>query len=651
MDIKILDSWLKEYLDTKASPAKIAECLSLCGPSIERIKELGQDFVYSIEVTTNRIDTASVYGIAREAAAILPRFKIPAKLKKIKLNDNFKFTKNVGYLNARVDSTLCPRFSAVLIRNVKVAESSELIKKRLESADVRSINNVVDISNYIMLSLGQPVHTFDYDKIAKSSMTLRESVKGEKITTLDNKTFTLAGGDIVIEDGDKRLIDLAGVMGGNLSAVDSNTKNVLLFVQTYDPVRIRKTSMGLAQRTQAATIFEKGLDTELVTTAILYGIELFEKLTGGVAEKEILNIYPKPYKPETLKTTLEFLEKRLGTEISKKETTDILNSLGFDSIWSKNTLEATVPSYRSSDVKSEEDILEEIARLNGYHNLPSILMQGGLPPVSDMSKMFAFETDVKNILSGWGGVEVYSLSLVPKEYVTENALKLKNPLGSDTEFLRTSLMPSIVTAAKGNQGTFDKFHLFEIANIYIPVKNDLPEERLMLAGIFEGYEYREAKGILEGLLSKLNISADFQIQENEGFTAGKCASMLSNGKAFGKIGYVEDSNVIYYEIEMQKLYSNLNKRQYKEIAKYPAQIEDLTIVFPDKTLIGEVLKSIKSVNQLIGNVELTDIFKDAFTFRIWYQDNQKTLTDADVEKIRLKILDTLKSKFGGILKS
>jgi len=190
MDIKILDSWLREFLETKATPTDVAKYLSLCGPSAERIEKFGNDFIYDIEVTTNRIDTASVYGIAREASAILPRFKVAAKLKHIKsFSNDYKFAKKVDYLNPIVDSKLCSRFCAVLIKNVKIADSPELVKTRLESAGVRAINNIVDISNYIMLELGQPVHTFDYDKIKNHKMLLRESKKGETITTLDGKNL------------------------------------------------------------------------------------------------------------------------------------------------------------------------------------------------------------------------------------------------------------------------------------------------------------------------------------------------------------------------------------------------------------------------------------------------------------------------------
>src|SRR3989344_1860749 len=223
MQILIPDSWLREFIETDATPKQIQEALSLCGPSVERLHKKGNDYIYDIEVTTNRVDMMSVVGIARECAAILPRFGYKTKLKIINYKLKITTLSKVDYLNVKVDKELCLRFSAALIKNVKVGESLKIIKDRLELCGIRAINSVVDISNYLMLEMGQPVHTFDYDKIAGHKMILRESKKGEKITTLDNKEFVLPGGDIVIEDGSGKLIDLAGIMGGNLSMVDSST--------------------------------------------------------------------------------------------------------------------------------------------------------------------------------------------------------------------------------------------------------------------------------------------------------------------------------------------------------------------------------------------------------------------------------------------
>jgi phenylalanyl-tRNA synthetase beta chain len=646
MDIKILDSWLREYLDAKISSTKLAEYLSLCGPSVERIKDFGQDKIYEIEITTNRIDSASVYGIAREASAILPRFNVAAKLNPIGRDNGFKFLPKVDYLKAIVDPTLCPRFSAVLIRNVKYGESPQKISKRLESAGVRSINNIVDISNYIMLELGQPVHTFDYDKIKDHKMLLRESKKGEKIETLDNKSFTLPGGDIVIEDGSGRLIDLAGIMGGNLSAVDDTTKNVLLFVQTYNSTNIRKTSMALAQRTMAATIFEKGTDTELTKTAILKALNMFKEITKGSAEKQILDIYKSPIKLNKISVSLEFIKQRLGIPISKSDISSYLKALQFSVSWNNENLTVEVPSFRNNDIKEDVDVIEEIARIYGYHNLPSRLMTGDLPGRSS-SPIFTFEENIKNFLSGLGGNEVYTLSLVRKEYAGKNSLKIKNPLGSDSEYLRTTLMPSLLEAAVKNSGTTEIFHIFEMANIYLPVKNRLPKEILMLAGIFEGYSHREAKGIVEALFEKLHINFEVKVADNSNFAKEKCLEIRSGKTTLGYFGYLNNSKNIYYELDVETLYKTSPKKlTYKEIPKFPAQVEDITLILPERLYLSEIVKAFSNTEQ-IKKHELMDTYGDRnYTFRLWFQNEDKTLTDTEVEKIRNKLLDLLITKYG-----
>jgi phenylalanyl-tRNA synthetase beta chain len=652
MDLLIPDSWLKKFLTTKATPKEFAKYMSLCGPSIERTKVADDgDHVYSIEVTTNRVDSASVIGIAREASAILPRFEISAKLKNdlFKLNNKYKFVKKVNYLKASVDQKLCPRFTAVLIKNVTVKDSPKEIKSLLEKVGERPINNIVDVSNYIMHELGQPVHTFDYDKIKNSAMILRESKKGERVTTLDRKTFTLPGGDMVIEDGSGKLIDLCGIMGGENSAIDTNTKNVLLFVQNYNRHKIRKTSMSLSQRSEAAVLFEKGIDAELVKPAIIRAAEMIEDLSGGKAIKEILDIYPKPYKEVKVTTTLEKIEQIIGIEISKKDISKYLESLGFRVAWGKNSLTVFVPSFRADDISIPEDIAEEVARIYGYHNLPAILMSGDLPkPAADSG--FKFERELKQILKSLGGIEVYTLSLVTKEMAGDKSLRLKNPLGKDGEYLRTNLMPSLLESVKVNTQENGYIHFFETSNVYIPRKNDLPLEKLTLGGIIKKGEYRENIGIVRSILQELDI--EFAVKNSDGanYLPNQKMIVYSGKKQIGEYGNL-DSGLFYYEFYLQELIeSDKVIKKYHNPAKFPPQIEDLTLILPEKTYIGEVIDSIKSIDRLIVKVELRDIFENAYTFRVEYQDPERTLTDALVEKIRNKILQKVKIKFGGTIK-
>ncbi|OGM15399.1 phenylalanine--tRNA ligase subunit beta [Candidatus Woesebacteria bacterium RIFCSPLOWO2_01_FULL_43_11] len=648
MNILVPDNWLRDFLQTKASTNKIAEDLSLCGPSVEKVERVGSDSIYSIEVTTNRVDSASVFGIAREACAILPQFGVKALLYPIKVG-NLKFVSKVNYLEVNVDSSLCPRFSAVLIRNVSIAQSPDWMKERLSLCGVRPINNVVDISNYIMHELGQPVHTFDYDKILGAKMVLRKSRRVEKLTTLDGKTHALFGDDIVIEDGKGRLIDLAGIMGGENSAVDETTKNILLFVQTYNPVNIRKTSMSLAHRTEAAVLFEKSLDPELVSLGISRGIDLFESLTKGKAEKEILDIYPNPYKPMKVQTNLDFINSRLGISLSKSNITQIFGSLGFEANWRGGTLEVLVPSWRANDVSLPEDIVEEIARIYGYHKLPSKLMEGAIPEPL-VNSPFEFESKIKSILKGYGAAEVYTLSLVSSGEAP-SGLKLKNPLGPEGEYLRTSLMPSLVKAAKENSGEKEPYHLFEMANIYLPAgRQDLPEEKMTLAGIFVGSSFREAKGMIEGLLAELKFEGKLTPEEGPHYLPSRRLSVKSGPREIGSFGELEEGS-FYYEIDVEELRADSKEvGSFTAIPKYPAQIEDITLSFPGRTKIGEVISSIKSSDKLIARVELTDTFQDSYTFRLWYQHPSKTLTDGEVDEIRKLVIRRLNEKFGGVIK-
>ena len=663
MDILIPDSWLKDYLKTTAKPEKIAECLSLCGPSVEKVTPLrhgfvgGKDALYSIEVTTNRVDSAGVYGIAREAAAILPRFKVKAEFLPIKTKAKQPMAKIVKWLNCEINHNLCPRFSAVLIRNVKLESSPKLIQERLTAVGVRPINNVVDISNYLMHELGQPVHTFDYDKISGAKMILRASKKGEKVITLDGKSHDLPGGDIVIEDGEGRLIDLCGIMGGENSAVNKDTRNVLLFVQTYNGKKIRQTSMSLAQRSEAASLFEKNLDPEIVELAIRRVIDLFVEICGGKPEKQILDLYPNPYVPKSVSVSMSFINQRMGVTVTKTDIERFLTPLGFKiSLQGGETLKIDVPSWRASDIDIPEDIVEEVARIYGYHNLPSRVMQGQIPePLPNAP--FAFEKKIKESLQSWGGTEVYTYSMVARDKVdlTGSAswvLKLKNPLGADSEYMRLSLAPSLVDAVNQNRGESAPFHLFEMANVYIPVRGMLPEERMMAAGIFANTEFSQAKGTLEALFEVLKSEVILTTQDGKGFAPHHRLALRAGREEIGQFGKLQHSGYWYWEVDIEALRKvSSTTHSFKPLPKYPSQVEDLSLVIPIRVHLGEIIKSIYKSDSHVVSVVLKDTYENTRTLRISYQNPDKTLTDREVEVIRNKFLKILEKKFGVKLKT
>lgn len=511
MNIFIPDSWLKEYLQTKTPAKEIAKYLSLCSQSVERMKKIGDDWVYEIEITTNRSDCFSVYGIARELAAVLPRFNLKAKLKPLSnLKPEISGIKKTLPLEVKISkNSLCPRFTALIFDDVVIKPSPKIIQERLEKSGIRAINNVVDISNYLMLELGSPMHTFDYDKIKKNKMILRESAGGEKITTLDGQNRELPEGTIIIEDGEGRIIDLCGIMGGENSQVDENTKKVLLFIQTYDPVKIRQTCQKMAFRTDAATRFEKGVDPEGVLIAMNRAITLLKENCQAKIASQLIDFYSQPQKEKNVSLNLNLVKKIIGIEIPAKQVKTILESLGFK-LQKENDQQQTylVPHWRFNDINIPQDLIEEIARIYGYDNLTS-----NLPPTANIiptNNSFKWESKIKQALKFWGFFEVINYSMVSLELLnktgfdSEDCIKIANPLSEEWVYMRPSLIPSLMeTAAKNKK---DKIRIFEMANIYLNMgKNQLPEENLTLSILVSGENFISLKGVFESLMEEMGI--------------------------------------------------------------------------------------------------------------------------------------------------
>lgn len=660
MNILIPYSWLKDYLISSVNPKKLAECLSLCGPSVEEVKKVGDDYVYDIEVTTNRVDMMSVLGIAREAAAILPEFGYKTRLKKDAYSKNSKLQiTNSKKLNLDIqikDKSLCPRSAAIILDNVNVKPSPKKIQDRLVKSGFRSLNNIIDISNYLMRELGQPVHTFDYDKIKDHKMIMREAKKGEKIITLDNKTHQLLSGEIVIEDGDGKLIDVCGLMGGKNSAIDNQTKRVLLFVQTYEPQHIRRASMSLGIRTEAAQLFEKQIDPELVLPTINQGVDMVKKLAGGQVASKLIDIYPEPIKPKKFSISLDLIQKRLGIEIGTKKISQILNRLGFEpELKSKNSqVKITVPSWRHEDIAIPEDIVEEVARIYGYHRLPSQLMTGEIP-TNYPDENFDLEHQIKQHLAGWGAVEIYSNSLISQHLAEQSGcklsdhLKIKNALSEEWQYMRRSLILSHLDALANNSSQ-KQLTFFEMAHVYQPKTGHLPEEILQLV-ITTNQDYLALKGLVEALAKKLHLDIRFEPtdEKNPIWLRGKTALIKIQAKQIGLIGQIKGF-ACSATLDVKKLI-NLSRRypHYQAPSEYPAIIEDLTFTLPVQTYVAPVMGKIQSLNKLIRQVSLTKKYEHNYTFRLTYQSSQKPLENKDIAPVRKKIVQTLEKSFASSL--
>lgn len=640
MNIKILDSWLREYLTTDAKPKEIAKNLSLTSISIERTEKWQSDLLYDIEVTTNRPDLMSVVGLAREAAAVLPQFHTKAVFHTPKLTTSEKLQRADVKFSIKNDPKLVDRICAVVME-VNVKPSPKLIKDRLESTDIRSLNNLIDITNYVMRTIGHPTHVFDFDRLETESLTIRESKKGETIETLDGKEYILEGGDIVAEDQNGRIVDLLGIMGLKNSVVTDQTKRILFFIDNMNPKKIRKTSMSLGIRSEAAQLNEKGVDPELAHDALLFGIQLYKELADGKIVSEIIDIYPNKPKDKTITVTEEKINTVIGISIPLTKAEQILRSLGFSVKATKTSLTATVPSWRASEMEIGEDLIEEIARVYGYHNLPSILP----PLVSDEPLLisrdpFFWETRVKHMLKYWGFTEIYTYSMVAEELLEgplNEAVILRNPLDEDHVYMRRTLVPSMLQVLSENKA-YKNVRLFEIANVYEKNGKNLPTERRMLAGIIKHshVSFYDVKGIVEQLGADLGIQFSF-----------KAAKELVGADVFlekEKIGTIEelDDEIINFELNFETIIAHATlRKKFTPLSKHPAIIEDLALTIDAEIPTGEIIDAIKKQSPLIREVSLLDKYQNKRTFHIVYQSDSKNLSNEDVTEIRERILTTL----------
>ncbi len=717
MNILVPDSWLREYLETKATPKQIKEYLSLCGPSVERVHEEGGEVVYDIEITTNRPDAMSVVGVAREAAAILPRFGIAAKL----THDPYARVKKGLTLLSRVkplqtktltidtDPLLNPRWTSIVFDGVTVKSSPLWLKKKLEATGIRSLNNIIDITNYLMRAYGQPAHAFDFNAIADkpnhATMILRASKKGEKLVTLDGKSHTLPGDDIVIEDGKGRLIDLCGVMGAQNSAINDTTKTVILFLQTYDPAHIRRTMMNLSHRTEAGGLFEKGTDPELVLPTFAKGVELVSELSGGGVASKLYDIYPKPYKPYAVSLARTKADAYIGRHLADKEISDILTTLGFKcdivipgltrNLASSNTgsrlvgrddkneqIRVSVPSFRR-DVTIDVDIIEELARIYCYHNVTSTLPDTP-PPVVVPDPMLTWEEEIKIRLRDWGYTETYTYSMISEELIDifgldkRKAYKISNPLSSEWVYMRPHLFPSVLLALKQNINIKADLKLFELSMAYQYRSGDLPHEKTTLIVVWTGKKFPEAKGLAEAILDLFGIPFSSVIpapdlirgQNKTGSRlVGRDDKLPTNWYGdthlslgvFGSLGEISEELLskagiktpvtrLYLDVEELVKHARPTK-QYIPIPKYPPSFEDLAFILPPRTPVGPMIDALKGVHTLVADVTILDQYETTTTFHVTYLSPEKNLTTEELRPVREKLISIARQKFSATLKT
>ncbi len=661
--MKLPLSALDEYISVKVSVEKLAEKLLLSGTKVEEIKKIEGETVFELEITPNRADTLSFFGLAREISAISNLELNPIDtqllidLKKPSKKPQFKVS----------NKKLCPYYSIVTLSNINIKDSTGWIRETLKLSGIRPINNVIDITNLVMLETGQPMHAFDASKI-EGVPTLRAAKKGEKVITLDGVEREVPEGSIVIED-EKNLIDLAGLMGGKSSEIDENTTKIVLLVPFYEPIAIRKASLYTGLRTEASNRFEKKLDPNMHPTALNRAIKLLVEEANATFETNISTI-GYPVSEQSLSFDLSSIKQVLGIELDLSEVINLLSPLGFmvnSRPLEEGKVTITVPSHRP-DVTIAEDILEEIGRIYGYNNIPKTLPQGEIPEQKEL-----FETDkeklFRDFLVSTGFSELTGYSLVSEADLKKvklnqsKALKVLHPTSSDFVFLRPTLLINLLKAVATNNGR-DNLAFFEIAKEFkteIDQKLKLPKQEVALA-LISNSSFGKVKATLESLLTKFDISLTQKaLTDSLFFSYG--AEFQQESRIVAKIGLVEKNLVANFEVKSEVVFAWIDyeylitktiKNNYQPLPKFPKVVEDISFFITEKNLAGKIIDFVRKYDNLIKEVEAIDAFekdnRTSLTLRLNFRSEKNTLTSGEVNKLRERLEKDLAKKFKVVLR-
>jgi len=650
MNILIPHKWLLEQLETELIPTKIQEYVSLCGPSIERIYERGNDKVYDIEITTNRVDSMSVRGVAREAAVILGQFDIPAKLAKQNLTLKNLKENNLLPLPKIIDPhKFCKRTLCVVLQNVKRTVTPKWMADRLTQVEMNIHDSAIDITNYVTHELGHPIHAFDYDRIMAlgGEIHVTEAKKGEAFVTLDGELHSCVGGEIVFKNSKGEIIDLPAIKGTANSSVNADTKNILLWIESLEPSKIRFASMSHAIRTVAAQLSEKGIDPHLAEPTFVRAIELYQDLCEATVASKIHDDFSGEEQPQPIIFDKEKIDIYLGLEIEKERIVEILKKLECKVEVIRNTFHIVPPTFRK-DLQIPADIVEEIARIHGYHNLPSVLMPTKIPLTKPKDLNFSAEETIKHFLADRGWFEIYTYSMVSEKIAQQSGfqitrhLQLANSLTEDKVYLRRSLSPSLQETIANNPQV-ENLSVFELANVYHPQENELPNETMLLSLVSQK-PLAIVKGDFEALLRKFYLTKPVVKQKN-GESYGE---ILVDSIKIGRIWL--ENNLTCIEIELAILLPLVKQHpNYQPLPKTSSIKESLTFTLPVETQIGPVIDEIAGLSQYIKSVTLEDVYQQNCSFGIEYWDQKKNLANENIKPLREKVVAMVTKQFNGKL--
>ena len=662
------------------------------------------DVIFDLDVTPNRPDCLSVIGIAREIAALTGE---PLCLPEIHYEETEKSIDSFASVDI-VDPDLCPRYCASLVTGIKIAPSPSWLQQRLNNCGMRPINNVVDVTNYVMLEYGQPLHAFDYNKLKGKQIIVRRAGNGETITSLDGTKRALTSDILVIADKEEA-VAVAGIMGGLDSEVTDKTDTILLESANFNQAAIRRGCSHLQLQSEASIRFDKGLNSELPLLPLKRATQLLLELAGDRAAKGIIDVYPGKSEPKLILLTAREVERLSGLKVNINGILKVLKALGFECHEgnSGSQISVSVPYWRS-DIKCSADLVEEVVRIIGYEKIPITRLGSPLPQqksnLSPSAQQSNLKEKLRNILTGFGFQEILTYSLVsleklqklsPKLELKIPPLKVANPMTREQEYLRTSLRAGLLSTLAHNQ-KFEQagVRLFEVGKVFLPQhphviaseakqsqeERELPQEKEMLCAVFSGaraelswqadkepLDFFDAKGAVENILNQLGLKASFDIGNDETLFPGRGANIIVEDDKVGIVGDVhprvaqafELSNTIcLVEVDLEKLLTKITgTKEYQPIPRFPSVTRDIALVIDEQVSYRRVENIIQSF-PLVTQVTLFDLYrgkqipegKKSFAIRIIYQSPSYTLTDEEVDQTQEQMLARLHQELGATLR-
>jgi phenylalanyl-tRNA synthetase beta chain len=643
------------------------------------------DVILDLEVTPNRPDCLSTIGIAREFAALTGQ--------QIKLEEP-AYPENGDPIEGQVSidiqsPDLCPRYCASLIKNVKLGESPKWMQERLIACGMRPINNVVDITNYVMLEYGQPLHSFDYTALSGKKIIVRRAAPGEKIMSLDNIDRELTNDMLVIAD-ERRPVAIAGVMGGANSEVIEQTTMVLLESASFKATSIHYTARSLHLLSEASMRFERGIRADLTLPALKRATQLLVELCGGEAAKGIIDVYPGKQELPSISLQVEKCRSLLGIDFGYQQIVNTLKLLGFKTGESDTESEITVEvPYWRSDVKLPVDLVEEVARITGYDKIPLTLLAEEIPH-ADPNPAFSLKRKINSSLTGFGFQNIVTLSLVGAEILNKLSpekqpylpapVRLANPMTAEQEVLRPTLRANLLAALAANR-RFEEggIRLYELSRVYLAQEKGLPDERETVCGVLcglrgdrtchganETVDFYDAKGVVEALLEKLGAAAVFEPSSDAGLHPNKQAAIVLAGNRAGVIGELHpkvaqnfeiNEPVYLFEIDVKSLLPAIGERAYHPLPKFPAVVRDIALIVDIEITNNKILDVIKGFS-LVKQAEIFDIYtgeqvppgKKSLAYRLTLLSPDRTLKEQEVNGVMKGILSKLAKETGATLR-